>query len=68
MPMVRIFEVFQRTEDSEIIMNSSIQNPLFVLDLLITAQKMYVSKAAQTMEFKKESSLITGEQGKAIIT
>ncbi len=66
MPMVKIFEILQRTEDSGIVMNSSIQNPLYVIDLLINAQRSYLEQVARSMEMKQ--SIITGEEGKAIVT
>ncbi len=68
MPMVRIFEIIQRTEDSSIVINTTFQNPLIVLDLLINAQKLYLAKAGESMELKKESAIITEPKGSAIIT
>lgn len=68
MPTVTILTINQRTEDGAISINTSLPNPLIVLDLLVTVQKQYIAQAAQVMELKPEAKLITGEQGKNIIT
>ena len=54
MPQVDIFRVTQRTEDSQISIYTPIQNPLMVLDLLLTVQKQVLAQAGETMELKPQ--------------
>ena len=68
MPTIPIFQVMQRSEDGAIFVNHSFPSPLIALDLLATVQRNLVMDAMQKMELKKESAIITGEQGKALIT
>ena len=68
MATVPILVISQRTEDSKISIDTQIPNPLMVVDLLLTAAKSYVAQAGATMELKPQSAIITGEQGKSLIT
>jgi hypothetical protein len=68
MATVRIFEILQRQEDGLISINHPFPNPLIALDLITSVQKTLIEQCAKTMEPKKESQIITGEQGKALIT
>ena len=68
MPIVPLLIIKQRTEDGVISIDTQVPNPLLVVDLLLTAAKSYVAQADKVMEPKKETSIITGEQGKTILT
>lgn len=68
MPTVPILVIAQRTEDGMIAVNTQIPDPLAVLELLCLAQKTIIQDARNKLEVKAESKLITGENGKAILT
>jgi hypothetical protein len=68
MPMVKLLEVVQRTEDGKILINHVLPNPLMALDLITEIQKTLIHQAVQVMELKAEAKLITGENGKALVT
>ena len=68
MPMVTLLQVVQRTEDNKILINHSLPTPLIALDLMLEVQKTLINQASHVMEMKQEAKLITGENGKAILT
>ena len=68
MPMIPLITVVQRTEDGKILINHNLPNPLIALDLLTEVQKTLIHQGLQVLELKAEANLITGEQGKALIT
>lgn len=68
MATIPILTINQRTEDGAISLNTNLPNPLLVLDLLLTVQRSVVEQCARTLEPKKESTIITGEQGKVLLT
>ena len=63
-----ILTVTQRDEDGKIALNTSIPNPLIILDLLTVVQKTMIAEALSKMEVKKESAIITGQSQKDLIT
>lgn len=68
MATVPILIINQRTEDGMISINTNLPNPLLILDLLTTVQKTVINQCAEVLEPKKQSQIITGEQGKVLIT
>lgn len=51
-----ILKVTQDSESGRISLNSSIPNPLILLDILIVVQRQLVTDALNTMEVKKTES------------
>jgi len=63
-----ILIIEQRSEDGLISINSSVADPLILINILLGVMNGLVQDAQQKMELRKEAVIITGQQTKAIIT
>lgn len=52
----------QRQEDGQVSMETSISNPLVILDLLNMLQKQIIIDCSKKLELKKEAAIITHER------
>lgn len=58
---VPLLIIKQREEDGTVFIETSIANPLVILDLLNLLQKQIISDCSKKLEFKKETAIITHE-------